>query len=95
MKVDTDLVRDIAQLSQLNIPEDKLESTLSDLNQILALADQMQAINTDGVEPLANPLDATQTLRKDEVTETNQRDKFQASAPLVEKGYFLVPRVVE
>ncbi|MFN3237071.1 MAG: Asp-tRNA(Asn)/Glu-tRNA(Gln) amidotransferase subunit GatC [Pseudomonadales bacterium] len=95
MKVDTDLVKDIAQLSQLNIPEDKLESTRSDLNQILALADQMQAINTDGVEPLANPLDATQSLRKDEVTETNQRDKFQASAPLVEKGYFLVPRVVE
>ncbi len=95
MQIDSDLVKNVAQLSQLNIDEDNLENVKNDLNQILALADQMQNINTDGIEPMANPLDAVQRLRPDEVTETNQREAFQAGAPLVEQGYFLVPRVVE
>ena len=95
MQIDSDLVKDVAQLAQLNIEQDKLETTINDLNQILNLADQMQNINTDGIEPMANPLDAVQRLRVDEVTETDQRDEYQASAPLVERGYFLVPRVVE
>lgn len=95
MQIDSDLVKDVAQLAQLNIEQDKLETTINDLNQILNLADQMQNINTDGIEPMANPLDAVQRLRVDEVTETNQRDEYQAGAPLVERGYFLVPRVVE
>lgn len=95
MKVDSKLVHDVALLSQLNIPEDKVESTINDLKEILDLADKMQDIDTDGIEPMANPLDAIQILRADEVTEQNHRDKFQACAPEVESGYFLVPRVVE
>jgi aspartyl-tRNA(Asn)/glutamyl-tRNA(Gln) amidotransferase subunit C len=52
-------------------------------------------VDTDSIEPMSNPLDATQRLRADEVTEGNQRDKFQMAAPSVERGFFLVPRVVE
>jgi aspartyl-tRNA(Asn)/glutamyl-tRNA(Gln) amidotransferase subunit C len=55
----------------------------------------MNAVNTDNVEPLANPNDAVQRLRADEVTETNNREKYMANAPAQEDGLFLVPRVVE
>ncbi len=95
MKVDADLVRDVALLAQLQIPEDKLEATMSDLNEILELADKLQAIDTQNIPPMANPLDATQRLRPDQVTESDHRDLYQACAPEVEAGYFLVPRVVE
>ena len=57
--------------------------------------DQLQSLDTEGVAPLSHPLDATQRLRADEVTETNQRDTFQRCAPAVENGLYLVPRVVE
>ena len=55
----------------------------------------MQQIETDGVAPLAHPLELRQTLRADAVAETNQRDKFQAIAPQADSGLYLVPRVVE
>ena len=55
----------------------------------------MQAVDTSGVEPLANPLDARQRLRQDRVTEGDRRGEFQALAPAVEDGLYLVPRVVE
>ncbi|WP_257266672.1 Asp-tRNA(Asn)/Glu-tRNA(Gln) amidotransferase subunit GatC, partial [Endozoicomonas sp. ONNA2] len=64
-------------------------------SSILALVDSMQAIDTQGVEPLAHPLDAIQRLRPDEVTEGNQREQLQSCAPAVEEGLFLVPRVIE
>jgi aspartyl-tRNA(Asn)/glutamyl-tRNA(Gln) amidotransferase subunit C len=95
VQIDTDLVKNVALLSQLNIEEDKLDATIKDLNQILALADQMENIDTDGVEPMANPLDSVQRLRPDVVTESNKREAYQSNAPQVEQGYFLVPRVVE
>ena len=55
----------------------------------------MQAVDTSGVEPLAHPLETTQRLRADEVTEANHRDDYQAIAPAVENGLYLVPRVIE
>ena len=55
----------------------------------------MNAVNTDGIEPLLNPLDATQLLRPDEVTESNQRELYQSVAPRVEDGLYLVPKVIE
>ena len=57
--------------------------------------DQMQQTETDGVAPLAHPLELTQTLRADQVTETNHREKYQSAAPHAEAGLYLVPRVVE
>jgi aspartyl-tRNA(Asn)/glutamyl-tRNA(Gln) amidotransferase subunit C len=95
MKVDTELVKDIAALAQLQIQDANLATTISSLTDVLSLVEEMQEVDTDSIEPMSNPLDATQRLRADEVTEGNQRDKFQMAAPSVERGFFLVPRVVE
>ncbi|MDL2424813.1 Asp-tRNA(Asn)/Glu-tRNA(Gln) amidotransferase subunit GatC, partial [Pseudomonas sp. BAgro211] len=62
---------------------------------ILGLIDAMQAVDTHGVEPLAHPLEATQRLRADAVTEENRREAYQAIAPAVEDGLYLVPKVIE
>mgnify|MGYP001005772888 CR=1 FL=1 len=67
----------------------------TDLGNILDLVDQLGAADTDSVEPMAHPLNAVQRLRADEVTETNQREAFQAIAPATENGLYLVPRVIE
>ena len=88
-------VRKIAQLARLQISDSAIEQLTSDLSNILALAEQMKAVDTTKVIPMAHPMDATQRLRDDEVTETNQRDKFQAIAPDVENGFYRVPKVIE
>ncbi|WP_312289411.1 Asp-tRNA(Asn)/Glu-tRNA(Gln) amidotransferase subunit GatC [Stutzerimonas nitrititolerans] len=88
-------VEKIAHLARLDLNEDDLPRTTETLNNILGLIDRMQAVDTNGVEPLAHPLGTTQRLRHDEVTETSQRDAYQAIAPAVEDGLYLVPRVIE
>ncbi len=88
-------VEKIAHLARLGLAEDELTATTATLNNILGLIDAMQAVDTSGIEPLAHPLEATQRLRADVVTETNQRDAYQAIAPAVEQGLFLVPKVIE
>ncbi|RMI01169.1 Asp-tRNA(Asn)/Glu-tRNA(Gln) amidotransferase subunit GatC [Stutzerimonas nitrititolerans] len=88
-------VEKIAHLARLDLNEDDLPRTTETLNNILGLIDRMQAVDTNGVEPLAHPLETTQRLRRDEVTETSQRDAYQAIAPAVEEGLYLVPRVIE
>jgi aspartyl-tRNA(Asn)/glutamyl-tRNA(Gln) amidotransferase subunit C len=95
MSVSSDSVREIALLARLRVEDDELPALTGQFNAILDLFEQLQAAPTDGVEPMANPLDATQTLRKDEVTETNQREALQSVAPAVQDGLYLVPRVVE
>jgi aspartyl-tRNA(Asn)/glutamyl-tRNA(Gln) amidotransferase subunit C len=95
MKVDTNLVKNVAVLAQLKIQDSALEKTISNLANVLDLVDQMQAVDTKGISPMSNPLDATQIMRPDTVTESNQRELFQKAAPSVERGFFLVPRVVE
>lgn len=88
-------VRNIAQLARLQIDDSTIEQLTSDLSNILALAEQMKAMDTTNVIPMAHPMDAIQRLRDDEVTETDQRDKFQGIAPDVENGFYRVPRVIE
>jgi aspartyl-tRNA(Asn)/glutamyl-tRNA(Gln) amidotransferase subunit C len=95
MTLKSDDVRSIAQLARLHIEEDAVDHYVDDLTSILALVDQMNQVDSHGVEPLSNPLDAVQRLRTDEVTEKNQRDKFQQNAPDVAKGLYRVPRVIE
>jgi aspartyl-tRNA(Asn)/glutamyl-tRNA(Gln) amidotransferase subunit C len=95
MSIDRSDVERIAHLARLNLNEQDIPAYTENLSSILNLVDEMQQINTDGVEPLAHPLDAVQRLRADEVTEFNQRDKLQAVAPAVEEGLFLVPKVIE
>lgn len=85
----------LCRLSQLALDPDQLQALQGDLANIVAMIDAMQAIDTDGVTPLAHPLEAPQRLRPDEVTESVDREQFQALAPATEGGLYLVPRVVE
>lgn len=88
-------VEKIAHLARLGLNDADLPQTTATLNSILGLIDAMQAVDTEGVEPLAHPLEATQRLRADLVSETNQREAYQAIAPAVENGLYLVPKVIE
>ena len=88
-------VEKIAHLARLGLNDADLPRTIEALNSILGLVDQMQAVDTRGIEPLAHPLEASQRLRADQVTECNQRDAYQAVAPAVENGLYLVPKVIE
>ena len=95
MSLTSDDVKRVAKLARLGLTDVETTETLAQLNSILELVDQMQQIDTDGVAPLAHPLELKQTLRADAVAETNQRDKLQAIAPQADAGLYLVPRVVE
>ena len=95
MAIERSEVEKIAHLARLGLAENDLPRTTETLNNILGLIDRMQAVDPSGVEPLAHPLETTQRLRADEVTETNHRDDYQAIAPAVENGLYLVPRVIE
>jgi len=95
MALDKKDVEEIAHLARLHISDaDSLEVSRR-ISEILALIDQMQSVDTAAVAPLAHPFDAVQRLRKDEVTETDQRDFLQRMAPATEDGLYLVPRVIE
>ena len=89
----------VAHLARLELRPDETERTLSQLNGFFSLVAQMEAVNTDGVAPLAHPAailgEVALRLRDDIVTETNQRGLSQVSAPAVERGLFLVPKVLE
>lgn len=84
-----------AHLARLGLDESETSDYVDDLARILDMVDQLQRLNTDGVAPMAHPLDATQRLRADNVTESDQRELLQRCAPAVEDGLYLVPRVVE
>ena len=88
-------VEKIAHLARLAVSEDELDAVASDLSNILDLVEQMNAVDTEGVVPMAHPLHMVQRLRADVVTETDQRDHFQSVAPLAEEGLYLVPKVIE
>lgn len=88
-------IEKIAHLARLAIEEKDIERYARDLSNILELVRQMEKVETDGVTPMSHPLDALQRLRQDEVTESDQRERFQENAPLVDGGLYLVPRVIE
>lgn len=95
MALDRKAVEDIAHLARIALNEDDITATTAKLSGILDLIDRMQAVETQGITPLAHPLETTQRLRADQVTETNQRDAMQAIAPATQDGLYLVPRVIE
>ena len=93
-------VKRIAHLAQLDMDDAHAEIALGELNGIFALAEQMQAIDTDAVAPLSHPLAAylgslALRLREDVVTEQNRREAYQAPAPKTQDGLYLVPKVIE
>lgn len=87
-------IEKLAELARIRITEDNLVATMSRLNEVLALVDLLQAVDTRGAEPMAHPMDAHQRLRPDEVTEPDRRAEFLALAPAVADGLYLVPQVV-
>ncbi len=95
MSLTTDDVKKIAHLARLGIDESDIESYAKDLSRMLDLMTQMSELNTDDVIPMAHPMDQVQRLRLDTVTERNNREQFQAIAPQVEAGLYLVPKVIE
>lgn len=95
MAVDAKVVAQIAHLARLHIDENLVTEYASEMTRVLALAEAMDDVDTDNVEPMAHPTHAVQRLREDAVKETGQRDAFQAIAPAVEGGYYLVPQVIE
>lgn len=95
MALERSEVEKIAHLARLGLNDADIPRTTEALNSILELVNQMQAVDTSGIEPLAHPLEASQRLRADVVTERNNRDTYQAIAPAVENGLYLVPKVIE
>jgi aspartyl-tRNA(Asn)/glutamyl-tRNA(Gln) amidotransferase subunit C len=95
MSLDAADVAKIAHLARLAVPDTALEHYARELSNILDLVEQMSAVDTTGVEPMAHPLHMAQRLRPDAVTEQDQREAFQAGAPATENGLYLVPKVIE
>ena len=99
MAIDSKEIARVANLARLELRPDETERVLGQLNGFFALVDQMDAIDTTGVEPLAHPAallgEVALRLRDDIASEPNQRDISQLSAPAVERGLFLVPKVIE
>ena len=95
MALKLDDVKRVAHLARVAIDEAEAQAVLSQMNDVFGLIEQMQAVDTRGVEPMSHALDVTQRLRADAVTEADQRARFQAVAPQVEGGLYLVPKVIE
>ncbi|MGB2255495.1 MAG: Asp-tRNA(Asn)/Glu-tRNA(Gln) amidotransferase subunit GatC [Spongiibacter marinus] len=85
----------LARLARIRISEESSEELRQRISDILGMIDTMQAVDTDAVDPMANPHDAIQRLRADVVTEVDQRDDFQRIAPATEDGLYLVPKVID
>jgi len=95
MSVTANDIEKVAKLSRLLITEEQIPSVTDSINDVLGLIDKMQNVNTNNVEPLANPHDAVAVLRQDEVTAIDQREQLMQNAPASEDGLFLVPKVIE
>jgi len=95
MSIGPDDIKKIALLSRLHVEDEQAPKLSNDISNILDLVDQLQAVDTSDVEPMAHPMDAVQILRADQVTESNQREQLQKNAPMTENGLFLVPKVIE
>jgi aspartyl-tRNA(Asn)/glutamyl-tRNA(Gln) amidotransferase subunit C len=95
MSLSTQDVEKIARLARLAMTGPEIETACAQLSGIFDLIAEMQAVDTAGIEPMSHAQDVSQRLREDVVTETNQREAFQAVAPQVEAGLYLVPKVIE
>lgn len=95
MSLSNEDVSKIAYLARLAVAPEQLPALGRELSSILDLVAQMDAVDTDGVAPMAHPLEMAQRLRVDEVRESDRRDAYQQIAPAVENGLYLVPKVIE
>jgi aspartyl-tRNA(Asn)/glutamyl-tRNA(Gln) amidotransferase subunit C len=95
MSLSPEQIKQVAHLARLSLPADKVEPYARQLSNILEMVGQLSNAATDDVAPMAHPLDMVQRLRPDGVTEANRREDFQAIAPAVDNGLYLVPKVIE
>ena len=95
MSISKEQIEQVAYLARIQIDDAEKSALETKLSSILDMVDELQAADTEGITPMAHPLDAKQRLRPDEVTEPNDREKFQKLALEAENGLSLVPRVVE
>jgi len=95
MSLNLEEIGRIAKLARLELSPAEAETTRDQLNSIFGFIEQLQSVNTDGIEPMSHAVDVVQRLREDRVTEENRREAFQAVAPETEAGLYLVPKVIE
>jgi len=99
MSLNSQDISRIAHLARLELRPDESERMLTQINGFFDIVEKMRAVDTTGIEPLTHPVAAVQQvalrLRQDAASETNQREENQRSAPAVERGLFLVPKVIE
>ena len=95
MKLSRAEVESIAHLARLQITPEEVPTYVDNLSRIIDFVNQLDGAETDGVEPMAHPLNMTQPMRPDEVIESDQRDLYQENASATEAGLYLVPRVIE
>jgi len=88
-------VQKVAMLARIRLTDEEASELGPQLSSILAYVDQLAAVNTDGIAPTAHPHDAAMPLRANVVTNGNRRDALQASAPKLESGLYVVPKVIE
>ena len=88
-------VKRIAQLASIEVTDAQAEQVLAQLQGVFALIEERQSVDTQGIEPMSHAQDVTLRLREDQVTETDNRERFQAIAPRVDAGLYLVPKVIE
>ena len=85
----------IAQLARIEVSQAQAQQVLAQLQGVFALIEQLQSVDTRGVEPMSHAQDVSLRLREDHITESDNRERFQAIAPLVDAGLYLVPKVIE
>jgi aspartyl-tRNA(Asn)/glutamyl-tRNA(Gln) amidotransferase subunit C len=95
MSLDLAQIRRVADLARIDVTDAEAERVLAQLNDIFQMIERMQAVDTEGLEPMAHPLGGAQRLREDVVTVTDERSGSLANAPEQQDGLFLVPRVIE
>ena len=95
MSLDKETVINIANLARIKVPEENLNHLAGELSSILDWVEQLNSVDTDGVEPLASVVDVTLPLREDKISDCDCREKVLANGPEIEDGYFAVPKVIE
>jgi len=95
MALDTDTVKRIARLAHIHVDEADLAPLADELNNILGWVEQLDEVDTDGVEPMTSVVEMVQRLRADAVSDGGVRDKVLANAPASDDGFFVVPKVIE
>jgi aspartyl-tRNA(Asn)/glutamyl-tRNA(Gln) amidotransferase subunit C len=95
MAIDADTVRKVAGLARIRIEEDRLEALAAELSGILAWIEQLAEVDTDGVQPMTSAVAVPLPMRQDVVTDGGDAAAVLANAPKTERGFFVVPKVVE